>query len=94
MDAPQAPRDSEAPCGFSAREWIDQAPLTTLCVGLAGGIAAGLAIGAAIARDGRPAPSRDVGSLASRLGSQFLHSMEEAARSGYQAVQSQLGGRP
>jgi hypothetical protein len=95
MDAQKEACDTYMACATTAQEWIEEAPLTSVCIGLATGLATGLLVGAAMCRHETPYQkhSREAGNLASRLGSQFLHSMEDAAKSGYSALQSQFGGR-
>lgn len=95
MDVQKEAYDTYAACAHTAQEWIEEAPLTSVCVGLATGLATGLLVGAAMCRHESPYTrhSREAGNLASRLGSQFLNSMEEAAKSGYSALQTQFGGR-
>lgn len=100
MDAQQQASDAYTTCANTAQEWVEEAPLTSVLVGLATGLAAGYLVGAAMCSNGHShshrsyaSRGRDAGHLASRLGSQFLQSIEDAAKSGYGAVQSQLGGR-
>jgi hypothetical protein len=95
MDAQQEACDTYTACANTAQEWIEEAPLTSVLVGLATGLATGYLVGAAMSRHEPTYASRtrDAGNLASRLGSQFLQSMEDAAKSGYGALQSQFGGR-
>lgn len=95
MDAQQETCDTYTACAHTAQEWIDEAPLTSVAISLATGLVTGLLVGAAMCRHetAYQKHTREAGNLASRLGSQFLHSMEGAAKSGYGALQSQFGGR-
>ena len=95
MDAQQETCDTYTACAHTAQEWIDEAPLTSVAISLATGLVTGLLVGAAMFRHetSYQKHTREAGNLASRLGSQFLHSMEGAAKSGYGALQSQFGGR-
>ncbi|QDV72255.1 hypothetical protein [Botrimarina mediterranea] len=94
MDAQKEACDTYTACANTAQEWIEEAPLASVCVGLAAGLATGLLVGTAMSRheSGYTKHRRETGNLATRLGSQFLNSMEEAAKSGYSALQTQFGG--
>jgi hypothetical protein len=95
MDAQQETCDTYTACANTAQEWVEEAPLTSVAISLATGLVTGLLVGAAMCRHetAYQKHSREAGNLASRLGSQFLQSMEGAAKSGYGALQSQFGGR-
>ncbi len=95
MDAQKEAGNTSTACASTAQEWIEEAPLTSVCIGLATGLVAGLLVGSVMRREETSYMSRtrDAGNLASRLGTQFLQSMEDAAKSGYSALQTQFGGR-